>query len=160
MARAKIGDIIEISTKEGFAYAQYTHNHNEAPKYGQLLRVLEGVYAEHQNNLEILLHNPVQFVTFFPLNAALTRGIVSVIGNMPIPTKWQEFPMFRVKGLIDKETKKAKRWGLWNGVHKETMLDRPLTEAEKKLPILAIINDAMLIEYIEMGWRPELDIHT
>lgn len=42
MARARIGGIVEIPTKNGLAYAQYTHNHTEPPKYGQLLRVFEG----------------------------------------------------------------------------------------------------------------------
>lgn len=160
MARSKIGDIIEIPTKNGLAYAQYTHNHTEPPKYGQLLRIFEGAFAERPNELDVLVRSPVQFITFFPLSAALTRGIFKVVGNLPVPAEARAFPLFRMKGLIDRETKKAKRWGLWDGKNRETLLDRPLTEVEKKLPILAIINDTMLIEYIEKGWRPELDIHT
>lgn len=159
-ARAKIGDIIEIQTSRGLAYAQVTHLHKESPKYGHLLRVFEGLHDSRPENLEALAtQSPVQFQTFFPLNAALNRGIVTKVSTEPVPTPWDAFPLFRMKGLVDPVTRKAKRWALWSGA-KETMLDRPLTESEKKLPILAIINDTMLIEYIETGWRHEKDIHT
>ena len=39
--RVKIGDIIEIETKRGFAYAQYVM---KVPEWGALLRVLAGFY--------------------------------------------------------------------------------------------------------------------
>ena len=41
MKRPKIGDIIEIPTRSGFAYAQFTHKHN---LYGALLRVYNTIY--------------------------------------------------------------------------------------------------------------------
>lgn len=41
MKRPKIGDIIEIPTRLGFAYAQFTHKHS---MYGALLRVYNTVY--------------------------------------------------------------------------------------------------------------------
>lgn len=160
MARARIGDIIEIQTAKGFAYAQYTHNHTEPPKYGQLLRVFEGTHVERPRDFDALAHSPVQFITFFPLHTALTRDIFQVVGNVLVPKEAQAFPLFRVKGLIDKETKKARRWGLWDGEGRSTTLNRPLTEAEKCLPILGVINDTLLVERIETGWRSELDIHT
>lgn len=159
MVRAKIGDVIEIKTEKGFAYAQYTHNHTTPPKYGQLIRVFEGLYGKHQEDLNALTHGSVLFSTFFPLHTALSRGIFRVVGNVEIPQDAQSFPIFRMKGLVDTVTKKALRWALWDG-ERETMLDRPLTDAEKRLPILGIVNDTMLIGRIVSGWRPEHDIHT
>lgn len=157
--RAKIGDIIEIQTPQGLAYAQVTHYHNVPPRYGHLLRVFEGLHANRPADLETLAAQPVQFQIFFPLNAALNRGIVFKVGNVQVPPQWEAFPLFRSMGLTDPVTKKAKWWGLWNGTDK-IRLDQPLTDAEKKLPILGIVNDTMLIEYIVSGWRPEFDIHT
>lgn len=158
-ARAKIGDILEIHTPKGFAYAQVTHVHKEPPNYGHLLRIFDGTYQERPADLNMLINQSVQFQTFFPANAAINQNIVSVIGNAMVPSPWSDFPLFRVKGLVDPLTNKAKRWGMWDGdVH--TMLDRPLTEAEKKLPILGVVNDTMLIERIINGWQPEYDIHT
>lgn len=45
MKRPKIGDIIEIPTRSGFAYAQFTHKHN---LYGALLRVYNTIYQTKQ----------------------------------------------------------------------------------------------------------------
>jgi len=42
--RVKIGDIIEIPTSKGLAYAQYTHNHKQRPHFGALIRVLDGLF--------------------------------------------------------------------------------------------------------------------
>lgn len=158
-AHAKIGDIIEIQTPSGLAYAQLTHIYNDPPKYGHLLRILEGLYEKRPDDLETLAAQPVQFQTFFPLNAALNRGIVANIGNVAVPPPWDAFPLFRVKGLVDPITRKAKKWALWDGAE-EHMLNRPLTANERKLPILSVVNDSMLIERIVVGWRPENDIHT
>jgi hypothetical protein len=37
--RPQLGDVIEIETSQGLAYAQYTHEHREPPRYGSLLRI-------------------------------------------------------------------------------------------------------------------------
>ena len=41
-ARLKIGDIVEIKTGKGLAYAHYTHKHKQ---YGALLRVFRKFYG-------------------------------------------------------------------------------------------------------------------
>jgi hypothetical protein len=43
---------------------------------------------------------PHQFVSFFPLQAAVNRGIVHIVGNEAIPPEYQEFPIFRC-GVVD-----------------------------------------------------------
>lgn len=158
-ARAKIGDIIEIQTTKGLAYAQVTHIHKEPPRYGHLLRVLEGFYQSRPVDLHWLASQPVQFQIFFPASSAVNQKIVAIAGTVTVPAPWNDFPVFRVMGLIDPVTKKAKRWGLWTGETK-VRLERALTEEEKKLPILEVVNDTMLIELITDGWRPEYDMHT
>lgn len=159
MARAKIGDVIEIKTEKGLAYAQYTHNHTAPPRYGQLIRVFDGLHEKQPDNLNVLVRGSILFLTFFPLHSALSRSIFRVVGNVAVPQDAQSFPIFRMKGLVDPVTKKALRWALWDG-ESEKMLERPLTDAEKSLPILGVVNDTMLVDRIVSGWRSEYDIHT
>ena len=42
--RPRIGDVVEISTPRGLAYAQFTHKHDAPPKFGALIRVAPGYY--------------------------------------------------------------------------------------------------------------------
>lgn len=157
--RSRVGDLIEISVGDCFAYAQVTHIHNKPPKYGHLLRVFEGLNKVRLSDLNAICIQPVQFQTFFAVNSALNKGIVSIVANASIPKPWDEFPVFRVMGLVDPITKKAESWGLWDGIE-SLRIGRSLTAVEKKLPILGIVNDTMLIEYIQSGWVHEKDIHT
>ncbi|MBQ9226348.1 MAG: hypothetical protein IJ177_09210 [Fibrobacter sp.] len=109
MKRPKIGDIIEIPTRSGFAYAQFTHKHS---MYGALLRVHNTVYQTRQSldviQLVVSVREP-DFSVFFPLGAAVHRGIVSIVGNAPIPEKQKPFPLFR-NGEVDPKTKKVETW--------------------------------------------------
>jgi len=151
MARLKIGDIIQIPTCKGFAYAQYTHKH---PQYGALIRVFHKFYDTPTHNYLQLASQAERFATFFPLGAAVNRKIVTIAGNAPIPTYAQQFPTFRA-GVIDPSTGKVPTWWLWDG-EKEWLVGE-LTTEQRKLPIRGIWNDTLLIERIESGWTPETD---
>ena len=145
----KIGDVIEIMTGKGYAYAQYTHKH---PQYGALLRVFRGLYASRPDRLEDILKHEIQFSTFFPLKAAVNRGITSVVANHPVDRLLQEFPLFRA-GVVDPTTGKVAVWWLWDGQNEEKV--GTLTNEQRKLPIRGVWNDTLLIERIESGWTPE-----
>lgn len=67
--RPKIGDVIEIPTPRGLAYAQYTHKH---PMYGALLRVLRGIYTKRPADFSEVVKQEEHFKAFFPLKAAGT----------------------------------------------------------------------------------------
>lgn len=88
----RLGDVIEISTPEGLAFAQFTHKH---ARYGALLNVLPGTFAERPDSFQALLDEQPQFTTFFPLSAACAKGIVRIAGNEQIPTSEDVFPTFR-----------------------------------------------------------------
>jgi hypothetical protein len=68
--RPQIGDVIEIETPAGLGYAQYTHEHREPPRFGSLLRVLPGIFAERPSDFKPLLVQDERFSIFFPLGAA------------------------------------------------------------------------------------------
>jgi hypothetical protein len=149
MARLKIGDIVEIKTGKGLVYAQYTHKH---PRYGALLRILRKFYGVRPSDFTELARIRPAFMCFFPLGAAVNRGIVSIVGNVVVPTEAKAFPTFR-NGVIDPSTGRVKVWWLWDG-EKEWRVGE-LTAEQRRLPILGVWNDTLLIERIESGWTPE-----
>ena len=156
MKRLKIGDIIEIPTRHGFAYAQFTHKHR---MYGALLRVYNTIYQTKQS-LDVIQSavnsREPDFSTFFPLGAAVNRSIVSVVGNAPIPEKQKPFPLFR-NGNEDPKTKNVETRWLWDG-EKEWPIGK-LTKEQRRLSLNEVWNDTLLVERIESGWTPETDDH-
>lgn len=146
--RPRLGDVIEIGTPEGFAYAQYSH---KTPSYGPLIRVLPGLFASRPSAFGELVEQPERFLVFFPLGPACNRGMVQVVAEEPIPPAAQAFPLFR-RGLADREGQ-VKQWFLWDGDR-----DSPIEELTPdllKLPIhLGIWNASLLVERIASGWIP------
>ena len=78
MRKVKIGDVIEIRTRKGLAYAHYTHKHKQ---YGALLRVFDSIYDARPSNYTAVVRQRPAFSCFFPLSAAVNKKIVSIIGN-------------------------------------------------------------------------------
>ena len=148
--RPKIGDIIEIPTSKGLAYAQYTHRHSQ---WGALLRVMPGIHSERPISFESLFVLPEQFSAFFPLSQAINQGLVRVVANAPVAAQWKDFPIFR-GGHRDKNGKVAD-WWLWDGQREWRVGE--LTPEQWHYPLHQVINDTLLIERIESGWKPELE---
>lgn len=153
MARLILGDLVEISTPRGLAYAQYINSHK---KYGALLRVFSGLHDRRLEHVKFAT-GEVQFVCFFPLQAAVNREIVTVVGNELVPDEASAFPTFRA-GVIDPATGKVAVWWFWDG-EKEWRVGT-LTPEQRSMPIRGVWNDTMLIERIVSGWRPETDPTT
>lgn len=149
--RIKIGDIVEIPTTRGLAYAQFNLRHSE---FGALLRVLPGFFTPRPGNFFQLVQQPEIFVTFFPLQAAVNRQIFEIVGNLPVPDFAKSFPLFR-SGAVDPATGKVKVWWFWDGEKEWRVGD--ITTEQRKLPLRGIWNDTLLIERIESGWTPSND---
>jgi hypothetical protein len=150
--KIQVGNIVEIPTEAGYAYAQFTHTTDD----GQLLRVFAALH-EHpvRENVEQLASSPVQFVTFFPLQHAVNAGIVAVVGTADVPAEARKFPLFRMSGLPDPMTHKVRDWWLFDG-QREWKIG-PLTSEQRSLPIRETINDTLLKERIVAHWRHEDD---
>lgn len=151
MAKLKIGDIIEIKTQKGFAYAQYTHKHEQ---YGALIRVFGNLYGTRPHELQEFIEGHPSFLCFFPLGPAVHRGMVSIIDNAGVPLAAQIFPVFRA-GVIDPSTGKVGVWWLWDGENEWRA--GQLTAEQRKFPMRGIWNYHLLIERIESGWTSESD---
>ena len=144
----RVGDIIEIQTPTGLAYAQYTHRHST---YGALLRVFSSIFAARPSDFSAVVNQEPQFSTFFPLATACKRGIVRVVAAETIPSSSSEFPTFRA-GLSNTHGK-VETWWLWDG-ERETKIGT-LAPGMERYPIRGVINDTLLVERIVQGWRHE-----
>ena len=150
--RVKIGDIIEIPTSKGFAYAQYTHRAKGAG--GAIVRILDGVFTVPPKDFTELVNKKHRFVTIFPLGAAVNRQIFKVVGHLEVPEEDRKFPLFRAAGGVEKDGR-VLNWWLWDG-EKSWRIDK-LTPEQYKLPITWVPNATALIEMIEEEWTPETD---
>ena len=154
MKKVKIGDIVEIETSKGLAYAIYTHRHAKPPTFGALLRIFDQVYPRRPSNLEDLATKPIRFSTFFPLQAAVNKAMVRIVANVAVPKQLSFFPIFR-SGTPDLTTKKVQTWWLWDG-EKEWRIGN-LSPEQRSLSFRSIWTPKFLVERIEEGWRPETD---
>jgi hypothetical protein len=149
--KARIGDVVEIKTSRGLVYAQHTHS---VPKWGALICVFQGAHDRRPADLAAVVQGPAQFLTFFPLTAAINRRLVEVVANLPVPPERQRFPRFREAGFIDRSGK-VLDWWLWDG--KSGKQVGPLTDELRQLPILEVLNATALVERIERAWTPARD---
>ena len=150
--KIKVGDIVEIKTSRGLAYAIFTHKH---PRYGVLLRVFDGFFESRPSDLAILASRDVSMEALFPLQAAVDRGNVGIVGNLSVPLILSEFPTFRA-GMVHPLTGKVKDWWLWNGTEEWRIGE--LSNDQRNLPIRGVWNDTLLIQRLENGWRPVNDL--
>jgi hypothetical protein len=147
-----IGAIIEVPTKKGLSYVQFSHYHESPPpKMGAIIRLLPGVYAERPTEFQMLADQKELFYTLFPVQAAVSQKIFSVVGEAEVPRFAKKFPLFR-SGVINPATGKVEQWWLWDG-SKSWKVGR-LTDDQLDLPIKSGWNDALLISRIDQGWTP------
>lgn len=165
-SRPKIGDVIEIATPKGFAYAQFTHDH---PMLGEVLRILPGLYASRPADLAALVQQRERYVTYFALRAILRGNEVTlmsgrevpemaIVGPFPVPARNRPFPLFRSPMLPDPVTGEIPFWTLWDGWDSTTAqrVER-LTEAQRDLPPDGLPSYPLFIERIVSGWQPRDD---
>lgn len=146
--RPRLGDVVEINTPDGFAYAQYV---NKDKTYGALIRVLPGVYEHRPDDLNAIAAQEERFFVFFPLAAALREGAVRAVGSAIIPESARQMPTMRMPGLRD-ASGRPESWWLWQD-GEERRLPR-LGPDERRLSIAAVVNDTLLIDRIISGWTP------
>jgi hypothetical protein len=154
--RPRIGDVVRITAMGGAsALAQFTHRHVQ---YGALLRVLgpapdDARLADDAAAAEFAAR-PTQFLAFFPLGAACHRGIAEIIGEAPVPREAQAFPIFR-SALPLREGGRGS-WWLWDGVREWRV--GGLDPGPRGLPLRGIMNDTLLVERAQSGWRHDQDV--
>lgn len=148
MARAgklQIGELIEIVTPNGLAYAQYLLRHRAKPAWGDLIRVLSGLFERRPDHLVELAYQPHVHISFFPASRAVKDGLVRVVGYAEPTPEQSTLPTFRQLQLLGDDGRP--HWSLWNGEQHE--LVGLLTPAQRQLPRgPSLANLAALIEDI------------
>ena len=147
MRIVEVGDIAEIPTSKGLAYAQCSQVH---PMYAHLLRVLPRFYEKRPSNLEIEINQKEAFLVFFPLQTAVNAGIFEIVGRCRVPQHITELPEFRT-GLQDRVTKKVKDWWLWDG--QQEIRVGPALDSLRGTRIPEVWSAPLLVENIERGWE-------
>jgi hypothetical protein len=145
-----VGEVVEIPTRKGFAYAQNT---GRWPKWEYLIRVLPGTYKKRPTDLRSLVAQKERFVTFFALGKAIADGDFQLVGRENVPA-CPEPRLFRVRGFIDRAGK-VRNWFIWDG--KKSWRVEKLDDEQRRLPIRTLPNLASLIHKIENDWTPESD---
>lgn len=149
-SRARIGDVIEIATSMGLAYVQYSHENAE---YGSLIRVLPGFFAPRPDDVCAVGQLPETFFTFYPVNAAARRKMISIVGHCQVPASAREFPLMRHASGRDPVTQEI-TWWLWDRKGNYASRVEKLTDEQKHLSVAQISNHAALVEMITSGWTP------
>ncbi|WP_215398953.1 hypothetical protein [Rheinheimera oceanensis] len=144
--KVKQGDVLQILTSQGIAYAQVTHKH---PEFGYLIRVFSGFYGKKPADFSSVVSGPVQFSAFFVVQSAVNQGLLSVVANVPVCESLQVFPTFRSRN----GGQGGSIW-LWNGGD-AVRLGRGLIPEELKYPTEGIISAPLLVERIEKEYRAE-----
>ena len=152
--RPRVGDVIEIETPKGLAYAQYTYNYKESPVYGPLIRVLPGLFASRPPDFSGLVLERERFFVFFPLGSACKRGIVKIVAHEEVPEGSRDIPLLRSSMRYRDQSGRMIEgdWWLWNG--KEEWRIGQLPDELRGLSLKELWNDTLLIERIASGWKP------
>ncbi|MBO0131598.1 MULTISPECIES: Imm26 family immunity protein [Agrobacterium] len=147
----KIGDVFQILTSEGICYGQVTHTH---PKWKFVVAVFRQFFAKEPEDFSSLVCQDPQFITTFLIQDAVRQGLFTLVANVPVSEKLENFPIFRgTNNLKGDDT----LWFFWDG-EKEWRVKRPLTNEEKKYPEGPSLPSApLLIEMIEKNYRVEKD---
>lgn len=136
---------MELPTPAGRIYIHYIGKH---PEYGDSVIVCPTVRAAVEPIAPTLFLNG--FVVFYPVIAAVARGLAAIVGHLPspgLPTRLRR-PGVRV-GL------EVRTWIIEEPTG--DVLKKNLSREDLLLPIAVIWNHEMLAMRVTAGWRPEME---
>ncbi|QFS83596.1 hypothetical protein FIU97_12210 [Roseivivax sp. THAF40] len=138
------GDVVEIHTGKGLAYAQITHNHGSYPS---VVRALGGLFDTRPSDLAALVAGDSLFVAMIPLGSAMERvgRSCAVVANIEVPDAQKAFPTFRMP-IRDKKGEIV-YWWFWDG--RGLSYDVELDAQQESLPMREVMTGARFIERLE-----------
>jgi len=142
------GDVFRIHTKKGFGFMQYVETSDLGFEYVRIIDLLSetgeisisDVYKLERWNIE------------FPLKTALRRKIVSKVANFSLPPDYQAFEYARTEHNIRGE---FLGWFIVNRKTLQRELKKRLSTEDLKLSPFGVMNDTLIIEYLENDWKLE-----
>jgi hypothetical protein len=145
--KAKKGDVLKITTRNGCVYAQISHIDKQ---FGCLIRVLGGLFNPQQDPPNIAGLPELYQTYIFPQDAHI-RSLVEIVSNQPLRDDFQAHPIMR-DGVRDPRTGEVATWWLWDGTKEWSIGELP--HSIRDLSLRRIWNYKILIDRIEKGWNP------
>jgi hypothetical protein len=150
--RVAIGDIFQILTTECICYGQVLHKH---AKWGFVVGVFYDFPDRRPDDFTGYVNRVPDYVTTFLINHAVSQGLFTVVGNVPVAPCNATFPTFR--NANNPSHGDATIWFLWDG-EREWRANGPLTEEQRRYPRGPSLPSAPLfVEMIQKQYRVERD---
>ncbi len=90
--KTEIGDVLEIPTKLGLAYVQFSHYHEKPPRMGAVIRVLPGFFPEQPKEFQAIADKEERYYTFFPVQAAVAVKYLQLLAMRRFLNMQNNFP--------------------------------------------------------------------
>ena len=114
--KVQIGDILEVPTKKGLAYVQFSHYHEPPPHMGAVIRVLPGLFLERPKDFQSLASQKELWPYSFPRQGSRNvETFFSIAGHAAVPLHAKDFPILRSAQIDPKTGKYYNNWWL-NGM--------------------------------------------
>ena len=159
---SRIGDVIALETKSGFAYLQVTHEHPFSRVTGPVLRVIEGTTAKRLSDADVAAHVEGRTLYYTMIRVAdylaKNPSPLSVVAEaLPIPEHARAFPSFLFHWGSTRDGRPV--FGVWDGgVHPAGQVVGLLTEGQLRMSVARSGRDPVdVAEDIERGWTPARD---
>ena len=144
--RARSGDVLVVTAVGGVILLHFL---GRDPRYGDAVAVCPRLCPVDARPDEELFHDA--YVTFYPVQAAMRAGLVTVAGSLPSPGVPR-----RLRRAGARSDSRVETWLIVeDGEDRE--MKRELSDEEARLPIASIWSHDLLIERVTMGWRPEVN---
>jgi hypothetical protein len=143
MGSVRPGDVAVTPAGDGWLCFQYLGSH---PEYGDSVRVCPLVQLVQPTVCERLFE--AAYVVFYPARAAVARSLARVIGHLPspgVPT--------RVRRPGVREGRVVRTWIIED--ESGERVTAVLSDQDLALPIAVIWNQALLVQRVTEGWKPE-----
>ena len=137
------GDLVEIVTDKGLAYAQITHNHSSYPP---VVRAIAGLHDTRPDDVVAVAQGETAFVAMIPLDGAMknVNATFEVVGNVDIPKDQCAFPTFRMP-IRDKKGEIV-YWWFWDG--RSLSYDTHLDAVQEKLPLREVMSGRKFLDLV------------
>ena len=150
MKKIILGDLFELQAVHGKAYIQCVdipNNNNDV----ELIKVFYTIYKEGVTDINLTTEEDFFFIRF-PLRVAYRKNIVKKIGNVPLPNTFELPKYLRRFHSFGHE---PLGWHIIDTKTEQIKLVKHLTDDQKKLSPWGGMNDTLIIELLEKGWRLE-----
>jgi hypothetical protein len=147
--KIELGDIFEMKTENGNKiYIQCVEIPEDVINEVELLKIFYELHQVQPEDISSIIDGGF-FYNRFALKAAVKKKIVTKVGNIQLSNDFESPLYYRTENVFGEgwQIVNAKTW------HRETVLT--LSDDQKKLSPWGSMNDTLIIELLESGWKLE-----